>query len=97
MTKYAIYDDDGIWGVGNTEEQARAEAKGFFADGSSEEDARVLVQVMKCAPMSEELASEISMDNMMDIEFVEIDGVLHMTEASNSDDDDDDAGDDDAE
>lgn len=55
MTKIAAYDDEGIWGVGDTEEQARAEAEGFIKDNVPAESQQAEIDKLTFAPISDDL------------------------------------------
>jgi hypothetical protein len=62
--KIAAYDDDGIWGVGDTQEQADAEADGFLREAAShtindvltldEEAYKSMKEEIKFAPVSDD-------------------------------------------
>ena len=58
MNKIAAYDDDGIWGIGDTEEQAKAKAESTIRDGYQEADE--LVAALKIAPINAEFLSHIT-------------------------------------
>lgn len=79
MAKFAAYDDDGIWGVGDTQEQARAEAEGYLKDvlaGTDEEE--TACNNLKTAPMSDDLLRAV----------LELDGCAPITDVMFSVDDD---------
>jgi len=89
MTKIACYDDDGIWGVGDIEEQARAEAEGFVRGcyPDDEEAANKAVADLKVAQISDDLINRAAGEegtlsgrvtiNYTDIPFkLDEDGVL---------------------
>lgn len=79
MAKFAAYDDDGIWGVGDTAEQARGEAEGYLKDvlaGTSEID--TALDDLKTAPMSDELLRVV----------LELDGCAPITDVQFSRSDD---------
>lgn len=84
--KIAAYDDDGIWGVGDNEEQARAEAEGFmrgcFVDDPDEAQAQI--DALQIAPISDDLlakATEVDRGGKITIDQIDfphhlVDGVL---------------------
>ncbi len=61
-TKLAAYDLDGIWGAGDTEEQARAGAEGFirsqFADAYDAAAERT-IRGLKVAPIDDALLADV--------------------------------------
>lgn len=79
MTKIAAYDADGIYGVGDTEEQARAEAAGYlremFADPNDEAAERTIAG-LRCAPIDAELLAEVHRCGSGYEVFALADGVL---------------------
>jgi hypothetical protein len=71
MVKYAAYDDDGIWGVGDTEEQAKFEGEGFLkctcTDAATkevdEEAFKRMAEELKIAKLSDDLFERIIAEN----------------------------------
>lgn len=59
MSKIAAYDRDGIWGLGDTEEQARAEAEGSIRDMLPESMHEEEIGKLQTAPVSEALLAQI--------------------------------------
>lgn len=55
MTKIAAYDDTGIWGVGDNEEQAKAEAEGFIKESMPEDEQQAEIDGLKTAPISDDM------------------------------------------
>ena len=97
MNGIAAYDDDGIWGIGDTEEQAKAKAETTIRDDYEEADE--LVAGLKIAPVNEEFLTHIRGDGKDEgppyvCELV--DGVLvAKADGDEEEDDDDDDNDDD--
>jgi hypothetical protein len=102
--KIAAYDEDGIWGVGDTAEKAIEEATGTLIDMDAADD----IPNLKTAPISDELLEKISNadDPKMAAPIAEFpfilnaDGVLvedepEEAEGEEEEDDDDDGEDDD--
>jgi hypothetical protein len=58
MNKVAAYDDDGIWGMGDTEEQAKAKAESTIRDDYEEADK--LVAGLKIARIDQEFLAHIT-------------------------------------
>ncbi len=59
MTLIAAYDDEGIWGVGDTAEKAREEALGFINEYIPESQRETEIAKLKFAQMSEELVEAL--------------------------------------
>lgn len=61
MVKIAAYDDDAIWGLGDNEDaaeaeaQARSEAEGFMRDSLPEDAIEEAVAGLKTAPVADDL------------------------------------------
>ena len=96
MNRIAAYGDDGIWGIGDTEEQAKAKAEATIRDDYQEADE--LVAGLKIAPVNEEFLTHIRGDGKDEgppyvCELV--DGVLVAKAAGDGEEDDDDDNDDD--
>ena len=60
-TKFAAYDGKGIWGAGDTPEQARAEAEGFLRDKLAEDDPVLDIELaeIRVAAIGNELLDEV--------------------------------------
>jgi hypothetical protein len=62
MAKIAAYDADGIWGAGDNEDQARAEAAGYLHDlfeDPLDDVVERTVAGLRFAPISDELLEEV--------------------------------------
>lgn len=66
--RLAAYDNEGIWGVGDTIEQARAEAEGFIIEcfPDDPDGAKAAIEELKEAPISEDLLRRIITFNEAD-------------------------------
>ena len=104
MTKIAAYDDDGIWGVGNTQEQAKAEAEGFLRDSFEEDEGEdgylAAIAALKFAPIADEFLAMITGYNVIgiwasteDFPYKLADGVLEFDADADIAADNDDGGD----
>jgi len=69
-TQYAAYDNQAIWGTGNTEGRARDDAAQWVA-----QEHRTQVRNMAVAPMSPELAARVESQGGA-LAFDLVDGVL---------------------
>jgi hypothetical protein len=71
--KIAAYDDDGIWGVGDTEEQARAEAEGFVREcyTGDKEKGEEACRALKTAPVSDDLLARATAGGELHINYTD--------------------------
>ncbi len=84
MHKIAAYDADGIWGVGDTEDQARAEADGFIRglfDDPNDEVAESTIRALRCSPISDEMVGEMHLYGAGFEFFALVDGMLVPSDA----------------
>lgn len=51
--KFACYDPDGVWGLGETREQARHEAEGFFRDSFADQNDPALLRSLAALDIAE--------------------------------------------
>ena len=94
--KIAAYDDDGIWGIGDNEEQAKAEAERTIRDDYEEADE--LIAGVKIAPISDEFLAYIigaGKDEGSPYVCELVDGVLIAKADGDEEEEEEDDGDDD--
>jgi len=89
--KIAAYDKDGILGIGDTPEQALAEAEGFLTDHA--DNPHTAISELKTAPVSDALLDEILRVGFpFDIAYMPIilgpDGILWIDDGESKEDED---------